>query len=384
MPHSKKDKKSENIGKYYKPKKRKVISPIQVSENKSLSTSSSSNNRPNKKNTKSVNGQTIKEVGRTTSISPEISQEPKRFHQELPSYFNFQPYVSTDLTNMSMNFPQMPFGQVMQSPPAFNQSFPVSSAGVASGTAPPQWATQMMEDIKSIKQSVSKIDQIEKFVNKISVKVDTLEIKVNTMDTKVKDVEKSTDFVSKQFEDSKTKLKSADDSIKQLNNKCKDFETKMKDLETKNKNLEAKADDLEARGLRENLLFHGINENVGENCETLVKDFIRGKLEILQEVTIDRAHRLGKPKGRVRPIVVKFHYYTEREQVRLTAQDKTNELKALNQGVGIQQTKTVLQKRRDLSAVYDREKAAGRSVKWAGARLMVRDGDVGNFHEVTE
>ena len=115
-----------------------------------------------------------------------------------------------------------------------------------------------------------------------------------------------------------------------------------------------------------------------------MKDFIRGKLEILQEVTIDRAHRLGKPKGRVRQIVVKFHYYTEREQVRLTAQDKTNELKALNQGVGIQQMKTVLQKRRDLSAVYDREKAAGRSVKWAGARLMVRDGDVGNFHEVTE
>ena len=44
----------------------------------------------------------------------------------------------------------------------------------------------------------------------------------------------------------------------------------------------------------------------------------------------------------------------------------------------------MLQKRRDLSAIYDREKAAGGSVKWAGARLMERDGDVANFHEVTE
>ena len=121
-----------------------------------------------------------------------------------------------------------------------------------------------------------------------------------------------------------------------------------------------------------------------EDCELLVKDFIKNNLEILQDITIDRAHRLGKPKGKVRPIVVKFHYYREREHVRLTAQDKVNELKALNIGVGVQQTKAVLQKRRTLSAVYDREKAAGRNVKWAGARLMVRDGSIGNFHEVTE
>ena len=187
-------------------------------------------------------------------VSPEISQETKRFHKETPSYFYFQPYVSTDLNSMRMNFQQMPFGQLMQSPLAFNPRFPVSSAGVASGISPPQWATEIMEDIKSIKQSVSKIDQIEKFVNKISAKVDTLEIKVNTMDTKVTDVEKSFDFLSKQFEDTKTKLKSVDDSIKQLNSKYKDFEIKVKDLETKNQNLEAKADDIEARGLRKSVI----------------------------------------------------------------------------------------------------------------------------------
>ena len=216
MPPKKKDKKSENsgnIGKYYKPKKRKVISPIQVSENNSKS---SSNKRADKKKTKAASGQVNKELGRC--VSPEIIQEPKRFHEDFPSFYNFYPYANTDINSIDMNFQQMPFGQVMQSPPAFNQSFPVSSTGVAFGTAPPQWAKQIMEDIKSIKQSVSKIDQIEKFVNKISAKVDNLEIKVNSMDTKVKDVEKSTDFVSKQFEDSKTKLKSADESIKQLNN----------------------------------------------------------------------------------------------------------------------------------------------------------------------
>ena len=82
--------------------------------------------------------------------------------------------------------------------------------------------------------------------------------------------------------------------------------------------------------------------------------------------------------------MVKFHYYCERELVRTTAQTKNAELRNLHQGVGIQQIKNVLQKRRTLSAAYDREKAAGRTVKWAGSRLMVREGDEGEFHEVTE
>ena len=170
-----------------------------------------------------------------------------------------------------------------------------------------------------------------------------------------------------------------------MNNKCKDFEKTCESLETKTQNLETKTNDLEARGLRENLLFHGIPETKDENCELLIKQFVNEKLLILRNLTLDRAHRLGKPGyGKTRPIVVKFHYYGERELVRTTAQTKSAELKDAHQGVGIQQTKSVLQKRRDLSAVFDREKAAGRSVKWAGSRLMVLEGDEGEFHEVTE
>ena len=227
------------------------------------------------------------------------------------------------------------------------------------------------------------IDSIEKFVNKINTKVENLEIKVNSISTKVTEVEKSSEFINKEFEDTKKKLKNAEDEMKQINNKCKDFEKKVETLETQAQTLETKTDDLEARGLRENLLFHGIPESANEKCEMVVKQFIGEKLRILQDVTLDRAHRLGKPRnGKVRPIVVKFHYYSERELVRTTAQTKSAELRNIHQGVGIQQTKNVLQKRRTLSAVYDREKAAGRTVKWAGSRLMVRESD--EFHEVTE
>ena len=221
-------------------------------------------------------------------------------------------------------------------------------------------------------------------MNRISSKVETLESKMKTMETKVQDCEKASTFINSEFEKTKEKLKSASDDVKRLNTRCKEFETVVKTLESKNKSLEDKTNDLEFRSMRENLLFHGIEELTGENCEMLVQQFIAERLNITETIHIDRAHRLGKPKGRIRPIVVKFHEYRQRELVRVTAGEKSEALKDVNKGVGVQQTKAVLQKRREMNEIYDREKAAGRQVKWSGAKLLVRDGNVGNFREVTE
>ena len=361
---------------YYKPKKRKVISPIQISE-QSSETKVSSNQSSIQKGKQS-----------SDSVSPDFDQKTsnKRFQKAASTYFDFSPYFTSNietLAAMNMNFPQIPFGagsQFMQSPP-FN---PQLSASGPVSSSPPQWATQIIQDIQSIKASVSKIDNIEKLVHNISKKVDDLETKMKTLDVRVGDCEKSSSFIDSQFEEQKKKLKSADEDLKKFNNRCKDFENVVKEPETKNRMLEEKTNDLEFRSLRENLLFHGIEEVHNEDCEHLMKQFIKDKLSIEQEIKIDRAHRLGKPKGRIRPIVVKFHSYTDRELIRNTANDKAEYLKGLNQGVVVQQTKAVLQKRRNMSAIYDREKAAGRTLKWAGAKLLVRDGDIGNFREVTE
>lgn len=380
MPHQKKCQKSDSE-KQIKPKKlkkRKNISPIHVSEQ----------NSGTKVNNGQPSGQLLSEQWQT-NVSPDSFEQgqTKRFHGSEPDYFNFGPYASflNSMNNMSnMNFPPMPgFGSgMMQSPPFNSSQFPTSGSALCN--SPPQWATQIMEDIKSIKNSVSKIENIEKTVNQISSKVETLETKMKTMEIKVNEAEKSSTFISDEFEKTKQSLKSADEDLKKLNKKCKDFQTKIETLETKNKSLEEKTNDLEFRSMRENLLFHGIGETPNENCELLVKQFMAEHLGIREDIKIDRAHRLGKPKGKVRPIVVKFHEYQQRELIRTTANDKYDTLKGLNKGVGVQQTKSVLQKRRDMSTVYDREVAAGRQVKWAGARLLVRDGNAGNFREVTD
>lgn len=66
-----------------------------------------------------------------------------------------------------------------------------------------RWAAYIMEDIKFIMLSLSKIFDIEKHVNKINPKVETLEIKVRGMDSKVPKVEKSNKFINKEFEETR-------------------------------------------------------------------------------------------------------------------------------------------------------------------------------------
>ena len=145
------------------------------------------------------------------------------------------------------------------------------AAHVDTRISAPQWATEIIEDIKSIKQSVAKIDEIETFVNKINLKVEILKLKVIEMIPNVTDVEKSRDFTSEEYEDTKDKFKSSNEDIKRLR---KSARTLKKTLETQNQTIETKTDDLEERRMRENLLFLGIPEANIENCEMLVKQLV--------------------------------------------------------------------------------------------------------------
>ena len=98
----------------------------------------------------------------------------------------------------------------------------------------------------------------------------------------------------------------------------------MKQLESKNATLEKKKNDLKFRSLHENLLCLAVADQHNENCKTPIKQLIREKLEIGQHNKMHRAHRLGEHKGRVRPIVVNFHSYTDRELIKTTINDISN------------------------------------------------------------
>ena len=78
--------------------------------------------------------------------------------------------------------------------------------------------------------------------------------------------------------------------------------------------------------MRENLIFTGIDEDetdvTNENCEGKLKEFLSSKLNIHDEMPLDRMHRLGKYKSQQsfpRPIIAKFHRFRDREKVRFAA-----------------------------------------------------------------
>ena len=65
------------------------------------------------------------------------------------------------------------------------------------------------------------------------------------------------------------------------------------------------------------MTFTGVDECVKEtwlDSEKKVLDIIEKTMD-LRDITIDRAHRIGKARSQARPIVVKFLNYKDREQV---------------------------------------------------------------------
>ncbi|GFR95864.1 SH3 domain protein [Elysia marginata] len=90
-----------------------------------------------------------------------------------------------------------------------------------------------------------------------------------------------------------TILKTKVENLTVKNQKLK--EEKANDKKTLEQ-LEHKIDDLESRQKRNNLIFHGIQQTdsreTWEECEKKIKKAIAEKLEISEEIKIDRAHRL--------------------------------------------------------------------------------------------
>ena len=86
------------------------------------------------------------------------------------------------------------------------------------------------------------------------------------------------------------------------------------------KTLAYKSIDLEARSRRNNLIFRGFVENVGENCLNLLQDFLRNRLGIYTEnIYIARVHRLCKRNPRrhhqMRPVIANFRDFSDIELI---------------------------------------------------------------------
>ncbi|MES9880359.1 MAG: hypothetical protein ABW185_05695 [Sedimenticola sp.] len=232
-----------------------------------------------------------------------------------------------------------------------------------------------MNDVKQIKQRMSKIDNIEKMVTKINLQVTDLETKVSTIDTSVIEVEESCSFINTESEKQKLCTEKTKSDLKTLQKTCHKLEENIKQYESQNAQLESKYTDLEARSMRDNLLFYGIPESdQTENCEQLVKQVCTNKLHIPEaaEMKFDRVHRLGqRSNNKTRPIVAKFHHYTDRETIRTKSYDEQTGLKQSNLGIGVQWPKQIRDTRKSLYPIMQREREKGNTVKMVRDKLFI-------------
>ena len=133
--------------------------------------------------------------------------------------------------------------------------------------------------------------------------------------------------------------------------------------------------DLESRSMRENLLFHGIEENQNDDCVQLVKTFCEDELlishTIVENIAVDRTHRMRRVEvDSIRPIVVKFHKYSDRELIRDKASDLRNIRKSKNYTVKSQVPFDVKEKRKPLYSVFEAEKAKINRCKFVPGKII--------------
>ena len=225
--------------------------------------------------------------------------------------------------------------------PGFMQSTPISQFNgpqfnqpqlvgynISPGLGNQQFNPNGSGDINSLLSRLnSKMDQMSLKLNKlegIEAKLVDLESSINSvkgevkeMKGKITEVEQSVAFLSDQYDkqvkdvtEVKTVLKNVTDETARCSSDLSAVVGGLDDLYERHL-------DLQTRSMRDNLIFDGIAETEGENTEDALKTFIATEMEVTDEISFHRVHRIGKPvRGKSRPIVAKFVNFKDRENVR--------------------------------------------------------------------
>lgn len=307
------------------------------------------------------------------SPSQSVEQENKRvLMASFNSYSGSSPIQGTS---------QPQSGQYI-APPTFNYTpgmagmFGAGAPMMAMHSQPPSPGTQSIDNgvmnmilqrLDNMDKKLGQLNTIQSSIANITVKVDDIETKVNTLESKVNALESSRGFDS--------------DTVDILDKKQKEIDSlivKMKKMEAeqtaKDSELQAKVLDMQCRSMRDNLIFYKIPEERGETddvCVRKVLQLIENELKIEDATTkikLHRAHRMGRfDATKVRPIVAKFAYYPDRENVRKSA----GNLRGKPFGISQQFPKEIMETRRKLVPIMKAARDNGKEAYMVVDKLYI-------------
>ena len=263
-------------------------------------------------------------------------------------YFGSPPPVPHPMSHISSMASAIPL-------PKSPQSEPGSPQGVVSHDI----LSKILQRLDGMDLKLGQLDTIQSSLNKVTAEVSTMNTKVVSMEKQLGDLETSRNFDAKTLDSIQGKQKEIDKMLKSME--------KM-ELEQKEKLL-----DLQSREMRDNLIFYGFEEEKDEtnkDCVDKVLKLVGEKLEIphAKHIPIHRAHRMGRyQRNKTRPIVAKFAYYPNREDIRKAAK----KLEGTQYSIGQQFPKEIQDRRRQLVPLLREAKAKGQKAHIAVDKLYV-------------
>ncbi|KAK7881017.1 hypothetical protein WMY93_030606 [Mugilogobius chulae] len=138
------------------------------------------------------------------------------------------------------------------------------------------------------------------------------------IDSSTKDLNDKIDTIKEDLEKHETRLDSVEFGLNTYSDRTVELESEVSKLKSEVAKSTDKVDDIEGRQRRCNARIVGVKEgfeNTGKTTD-VVATMLKEMLGLNFTPTLDRAHRsLGQPGNSPRAIVVKFHYFQEKEDV---------------------------------------------------------------------
>lgn len=215
------------------------------------------------------------------------------------------------------------------------------------------------------------LDKIKVSVENIGVRVAKVEETVENQNSRIQELEKSLEFTQELVDD---KIKDLDQQMNnKLNLQINNLNQCLYHTNQEAKFLKNKLRTLEDRNRRNNLRIDGIKESDNESweeSERKVKDLIREKLKIEDNIMIERAHRIGKKEdGKKRSIIFKLQSWKQKEAII----KNSNKLK--NTGIYVNEdfSDETMLIRKELFKQMKKARDDGKFAKVVYDKLFVRD-----------
>ena len=167
-------------------------------------------------------------------------------------------------------------------------------------------------------EKLDMLDTITHSVQHLEEKLSNVESTVHVLEAKLGSLEANQTKMEKKCQEFEEALCFQNDEFTRIN---ADQISKVGSIQTEVKDLEEKLLYLEAYGRRENLIFHGINEDTPgheENTREIWAMFLKNNLGVTDpdSIEIQRIHRLPRRATSVpRPIIARFLRFADREHI---------------------------------------------------------------------